>query len=176
MITRIFLLILLSSVALSPVLADDLYDADNDSGFYAGIGLARSDVDANDFDESGNEVGLRLGYMFTDNIGVDLTSASLGTTSAEGFDIDVGVVAIGVIGSIPVGEAADIYGKMGAARIVLEASKDGVSEIDSSDTELFWGVGGEIDLGVTNIFLEYNRFDAEQADVNTLMTGVKFEF
>ncbi|MFT6156639.1 MAG: hypothetical protein ACI9I4_001546, partial [Neolewinella sp.] len=166
----------LASVAFNPAQADHSNHADDDAGLYIGAGLARSDINTNQFDEAENELGLRAGYMLNDTFGVDITTASLGSTTVDGFDIDVGAIALSAIGSIPVGEAIDVYGKLGAARIVVEVSKGSQSAIDTSDTELFWGVGGEVDLGVTNVFVEYNRFDAEQADVNTLVAGLKFEF
>ena len=176
MTNKILLIAGLFIAAFNSVQADDLYAADEDSGFYVGIGLARSDANADEFDEAGNEVGLRAGYMFNDNFGVDLTSATLGSTTDNGYDLDIGVVSLGAIGSVPMGERFDVYGKVGAARIVVDVTKDGESDIESSSTELYWGVGSEVDFGRTNLFLEYNRFDAEEANVNTLMTGVKYEF
>ncbi len=148
----------------------------DDSGLYAGVGVARSDLNSNDFDETANEAAFKIGYMFTDSLGVDLTLTSAGVDSAVGLDVDAGIYMLSGVGSLPVGEYVDLYAKLGVARVAAEVSVLGVSQLDENTNQPFWGVGGEVDFGVANLFAEYNRIDTDDIDVNTAIAGVKVEF
>ena len=150
--------------------------ADDDTGFYLGAGWARTDVNDDNFDESMDHLGIRAGYMFTDNFGIDFTSI---LEADERKDIVIGEVsalALSGIASFPLGDYVDLYGKLGVGKVEARVFTDDKVFTDDSSTELFWGIGGEVDLGVTNIFLEYNRFDSENVNLNAVMLGLKFEF
>ncbi len=150
--------------------------ADDDTGFYIGAGYAATDVDDDNFDDSIGQLGLRGGYMFTDNIGIDFTGYITNDKDSGNVNNEVGIGAISAIGSVPLGEYFDFYGKLGAARVVAKSTIGDSTYYDDSSTEFFWGVGGEVDFGVVNLFLEYNRFDTDAVNINTAMAGVKFEF
>lgn len=138
--------------------------------------LARSSVNSDDFDESETEVGLRAGYMFNPAFGIDLTTVKLGARSANNLDIDVGVVAVSAIAQANLGRTA-LYGKLGAAKVGVKVeNSNGTTRDDTSETELYWGVGAEYDFGKVDAFIEYNRFDTDDADLNTTMVGLKYEF
>jgi opacity protein-like surface antigen len=150
--------------------------ADDDTGFYLGAGWARTDVNDNNFDESIDQLGLRAGYMFTDNFGIDLTSVVQGDTKTDNIAVEESALALSGIASLPLGEYFDLYGKLGVGRVKARLFTDNDVFTDDSSTELFWGIGGEVDFGVTNIFLEYNRIDTDIVDINFAMLGLKFEF
>lgn len=150
--------------------------ADDDTGFYIGAGYAATDYNDDNFDDSVGQLGLRGGYMFTDNIGIDLTSALTADDSSGNVDAEVGVFAVSGIGSVPLGEYFDLYGKLGAARVKTSTTIGDTVFSDESSTEFFWAVGGEVDFGVVNLFLEYNRFDTDAVNINTAMAGIKLEF
>lgn len=150
--------------------------ADDDTGFYIGAGYAATDFNDDNFEESVDQIGLRGGYMFNDNFGIDLTGTLMGESSSDNIDAEVGVFAISGIASVPLGEYFDFYGKLGAAQVMTSTSIGDAELSDESSTELYWGVGGEIDFGLVNLFLEYNRFDTDAVNINTAMAGVKFEF
>lgn len=160
----------IASVLIMPVQADD------DTGFYIGAGYAATDFNDDNFDDSVDQLGLRAGYMFTDNFGIDLTGTLMGDASSNNVDAEVGVFAISGIASIPLGEYFDLYGKLGGAQVRTNTSIGDTELSDESSTELYWGIGGEIDFGVVNLFLEYNRFDTDAVNINTAMAGIKFEF
>ena len=153
----------------APVLADD-------SGFFIGAGYARTDLNDDNFDEAIDQLGLRAGWMFTDYVGIDLTLTTLGEGSTGGFDTEVGIFALSGLLNLPLGNYFDLYGKLGGARVNASTEFNGTEISDVSSTELYWGVGGEVDFGVVNLFLEYNRFDTDNIDLNTAMAGIKLEF
>jgi len=161
-------LLVICAISL-PVQADD-------AGFYVGAGYAVTSFNDDNFDDSIDQLGLRTGWMFTDNIGIDLTATTLGDSSNDLFDSEVGMFALSGIASVPLGEYFDLYGKLGAARISASTEIGDTTLTDDSSTELYWGLGGEIDFGVVNLFLEYDRFDTENVDLNTVMAGIKLEF
>jgi len=150
--------------------------AQADQGFYIGAGYAATDVNDDNFDDSIGQLGLRGGYMFTENLGIDFTGYMTNDKNSGNVNNEVGIGAFSGIASLPLGDYFDLYGKLGAARVVAKSTIGGSTFYDDSSTEFFWGVGGEVDLGVVNLFLEYNRFDTDAVDINTAMAGVKFEF
>ena len=150
--------------------------ADDDQGIYLGMGYAATAVNDDNFDDSIGQLGLRGGYMFTNNIGIDLTGYMTNDSDDGVVNAEVGIWAVSGIGSIPLGEYFDLYGKLGAARVVARSTVGDSVFYDDSSTEFFWGVGGEVDFGMVNLFLEYNRFDTDTVDINTAMAGIKLEF
>jgi opacity protein-like surface antigen len=149
--------------------------ADDDTGFYLGAGWARTDVNDDNFDESIDQLGLRAGYMFTDNFGIDLTSVLKGDTVTDNISGEVSILGLSGIAKLPLGDYFDLYGKLGAGQVKAKVFTDNDVFTDDSSTELYWGVGGKVDFGVTNIFLEYNRIDTDLVNVNTVMLGLLFE-
>lgn len=150
--------------------------ADDDTGFYLGAGWALTDVNDDNFDESIDQLGLRAGYMFTDNFGIDLTSVLQGDTVTDNITGEVSILGLSGIASLPLGDYFDLYGKLGAAQVKAKIFTDEDLYSDNSSTEFYWGIGGKVDFGVTNIFLEYNRVDTDNVNVNTAMLGILFEF
>ena len=70
-----------------------------------------------------------------------------------------------------------LYGKLGAAQVGVKVeNSNGTTRDDTSETELYWGVGAEYDFGKVDAFIEYNRFDTDNTDLNTTMIGLKYEF
>lgn len=150
--------------------------AQADQGLYLGAGYANTDFNDSSFDDSIDQFGLRGGYMFTENFGIDLTSAMTSSATNGPVEAEVGVFSVNGIASIPLGDYFDLYGKLGGARVKTKTTFGNSDITEDSSTELFWGVGGKVDFGVVNLFLEYNRFDTDQVDINTAMAGVLFEF
>jgi len=161
---------------LAAVLFAFALPAQADQGFYIGAGYANTDFNDSSFDDSIDQFGLRGGYMFTENIGIDFTSAMTSSATNGLAEVEVGVFAISGIASVPLGDYFDLYGKLGGARVKTKSTFGNSTISEDSSTELFWGVGGKVDFGVVNLFLEYNRFDTELVDINTAMVGVLFEF
>lgn len=150
--------------------------ADDDQGLYLGLGYAATDIDEDNFDESIGQLGLRGGYMFTNNLGIDLTGYMTSDSDDGNLNAEVGIWSISGIGAVPLGEYFDLYGKLGAARVVTKTTFGDSVVYDDSSTEFFWAVGGEVDFGMVNLFLEYNRFDTDAVNINTAMAGIKLEF
>ena len=147
------------------------------TGFYAGIGISRSDADAVQFSESSNDGGIRVGYMFTENFGVDLSATSLGADSGDEFEVDVAIIGLSALGYYPITEQVGVYGKLGGARIAYDLEEKRITQLHtSSDTHLFGGIGGEYRFTNIDLFLELNRYNTDELDVNTLFAGIKYRF
>ena len=148
----------------------------DDTGFFLGGGYAATDFNDDDFNSSIAQLGLRGGYMFTDNFGIDLTTVLKGDDNDNNVKAESGMFALSGSAKLPLGDYFDLYGKLGAARVLTSTTIGDIELSDESSTELYWGLGGKVDFGVFNIFLEYNRFDTDHADINTAMLGILFEF
>ena len=121
------------------------------------------------------------GYFFNDNFGIDFTWTNLDSSSSDDVDIDLSYYAVSGVGKISIHANFDVYGKIGIgqlARTVVTDDDDGDDDFDfdTSETELYLGVGGKYDFGRWNIFLEVAQIDGDEAEINTVLGGVKYEF
>ena len=114
--------------------------ADDDTGFYLGAGWALTDVNDDNFDESMDHLGLRAGYMFTDNFGIDFTSILEGDQKTDNVTGEVSAIALSGIASFPLGEYFDLYGKLGIGKVEARVFTDEEVYTEDSSSELFWQV------------------------------------
>lgn len=170
---------ILSLAVSSPTFADD------DTGFFLGASVNRlsadqKDVNDVDFDDSDNAFGLKVGYMFTDLLGIEGGYIDLGDYNAsndEGIDLNLdaeGFYLVGVL-NFSFAENWDAYGKLGA--FAFDSNSD-FTEFDESSTELFGGLGIEYDFGTWNIFGEFSKVDTDTNDlsIDIISLGIKYEF
>ena len=164
---------------ISPTFADD------DTGFFLGASVNRlsadqKDVNDVDFDDSDNAFGFKVGYMFTDLLGIEGGYLDLGDYNASndaGIDLNLnaeGFYLVGVL-NFSFAENWDAYGKLGA--FAFDSNTD-FTDFDESSTELFGGLGIEYDFGTWNIFGEFSKLDTDTNDlsIDILSLGVKYEF
>ncbi len=166
--------------------------ADDDTGWFIGVSANRVSADFEDsndvdFDDSDTAFGVRAGYMFTDVVGVELGYLDLGDFSADGdrpgnrIDVDADAFSVALVLNWAVHDQVDLYGKLGAYHI--DANSDSVAagvrlEEGDSETEAFYAVGAELDLGQFNVFTEFSQVDTDVNDLafDIISLGVKFEF
>ena len=117
-------------------------------GFYGelGYGYLKVDVSAGDFSDSGNvgDAGLRLGYMFTKNFGVELfgaTNVSSATIGGADVSMDSAYGAY-LKGQFEVAPSFELFAKVGYVEGTLKASSGtmGVSA-SQSDGDVSYAVG-----------------------------------
>lgn len=176
----------LIAVGLFSIFAMSTAVADDDTGFYIGASanwLSADQADVNDvnFEDSDTAFGARIGYMFSNYVGIEGGYLDLGDYNTEandkGVDLNLdadGWYAVGVL-NFTVLENLDLYGKLGA--FFIDANTD-FFEFDESDTELYGGVGIEYDFGQFNLFGEFTALDTDVNDltIDILTVGAKLEF
>ncbi len=154
--------------------SNSLY-AEDESGFYAGYGLTRSSVKSNDFSQSNTEHGLKLGYMFNDRYGLDITATRLADEQITSGSFEADAIALSALTRYELSDNFALYGKLGVARIIIDED-GGFETAASSSTDLFAGIGAAYDFGSLNLFVEFNRFDGDKFEANSVMGGLRFQF
>ncbi|MEE9326089.1 MAG: porin family protein [Cocleimonas sp.] len=169
--TKLFLPALLVAITSTTSI-----NADDDTGFYAGLGLTRAAVTANDLDSSNTNGSIALGYMFNDRIGVDFSTYILGNSKDGNLTATTGTLALTGVYQMPVSERIDVFAKLGVARTELELKKGSTTLIDESTNDFIWGVGGKMDFGKHNILLEYNKLSPNDGGIDIINLGYRYEF
>jgi len=174
--------------------------AEDDTGFYLGVGVSRVSTDAAqefddfdlDFSDTANTLNFRAGYMFSNWFGVEAAYYDFGdledtiqdliaefTDDQISSNLDLKGYGLSLVGTLPL-KYVDLYLKGGAVRLdgEISASANGISASRSEDsTEPFAAVGAEVDFGMINFFGEYSRIiDNDDIEVDFISAGVKFEF
>lgn len=165
---------------------------EEDYGWYVSGTVNRLSADFKDrsdvsFDDSDNAAGARVGYMFTDLLGVELGYLDLGSYSAQGdrpgndINLDADAFTGAVVLNFSVTPMLDLYGKFGAFYVDSDSTThiNGTTFIDSDDgVEPFGGIGIEADFGRFAVFGEYSRVDTSVHDLtlDIATVGVKYEF
>jgi len=105
---------------------------------YAGVDLGKTKID----DVSGRDTsaGAFVGYKFHPNFSAEFGYRRLFDSKIEGVDVKADQIALSLIGSYPLGNNFDVYGRLGYNRIELDASAAGFSASDSASRAVY-GVG-----------------------------------
>lgn len=158
--------------------------ADEDAGWYAGGGIGQfnagiDDVDEVDdaiegWDESDNTYKLFAGYRLNKFLSFELDYVNLGEPSGAvvpGFNVDSAVDGFApyVIGTIPLGNWFEVYGRLGYyfydANVGVEDTLGNRVEFDEESEDLVYGAGIGANIGKRlNIRFEYEKFDLEGLD------------
>ncbi len=161
----------------------------------ASVGQSRVSVDCTGTLTCDKEdVGVKVfgGYMFTPNLGVELSYADLGKAAASA-DFFGSVVNIDIKGSAfaaygvaawPFNDSVRVFGKAGLAsfKTKVEGGTGGVLASDSKTTTDFaWGLGGEYQFAKQfSVRLEWDRYRAKYADekwdVDLWSIGARYNF
>lgn len=119
------------------------------------------------------------GYKFTDKISAEAAYVSLGDlhkgTGATSTNSDVSAMTVNAVGTIPVTEQFDVFGKVGAMRWSSDNSAG-----DESGFGATYGVGAKMHLNeTTKLRAEWEKFPgietgpSEKTDINMLSIGVE---
>jgi opacity protein-like surface antigen len=146
--------------------------ADDDSGFYAGIGFHRSDFNTGGVASASTKANLSAGYMFNDRLGVDATFYNF----EDSKYFDVSSLTVSGVYKYPITEMVDLYGKLGIAHTRLKVTHPDIPAINATGTDLLVGIGAKVDFGNHNVFIEYDKLDPSDADLKVLQLGYRYEF
>jgi hypothetical protein len=189
---------LISALAATAALAPFLAHAESVSWSYLEGGYVNTDIDR--FDEDVDGFALRGSYELTGEVFVfgGYTDQS---TSAAGLDLDVQSWNLGLGYAWPLGQALDLYGKLGY--VSAEADLEGFGDADDDGYSLAVGLRGRaveqlelegavsyvdlsdsgddttLDLGARWYFTPQFAFGVEGSfgdDANTYGLGVRWNF
>ena len=179
-------------VFLFPICFLPLTHADDDSGVYLSASVNRLSADFEnsddvDFDESDNAGGARIGYMFNDLVGLELSYIDLGEYSASGpvpgneISLDASAFSTALVLNLDLGVGFDLYGKAGVHFIESESQSlvgGRTIMVDEDEVEPFAAIGVEADFGHWNIFGELSSAQTDQNDLSIVVAsvGLKYEF
>ncbi|KZX60476.1 hypothetical protein A3709_11785 [Halioglobus sp. HI00S01] len=181
-ITALFLTVLGSALSANLAHADG-------TGFFIAGGANWGQLDADiedviDFDGpieaifDDNAVGYNIGagYRFNKWLAVDAAYWDLGEFDSDRLEngqrigFDSSIWTVGGIVSVPLW-IIDVYGRAGAAMWDVDSRY-----IEEDGTDMYYGAGGAINiLGSLDVYLEYVRFDADEA-IDTANLGLRWTF
>jgi opacity protein-like surface antigen len=107
------------------------------TAFYGGLDVGSSKIDA--FDDSETSYGAFLGYGFNRFFAVELGYRELGKFDVVGGNVKAKQTHLSVIGSYPLNNRLDLYGRLGYSNLDASSSSPYVS-VDAEDGGLY-GVG-----------------------------------
>lgn len=187
-----------------------------DPGFYVGAGVGEFNVEIDsvslgdetaslDFDDGDTGFKVFGGYQFLPWLGAELGYVDGGTASESYSDqdlgsaeleVDVTAITIAAVGTLPIGDMFELYGKLGMALWEgdltatvtgtlcdeLQAIGESCSDSASDDGEdFYYGVGAGINIGERfNVRIEYEIFEIDpqdvDADANFLSASAVYRF
>jgi OOP family OmpA-OmpF porin len=157
---------------------------DAEPGWYLGGGLGQfnaqiDDVDEVDetiegWDEDDTAYKFFAGYRLNSFLAFELDYINLGEPSGAvvpGFNVDASIDGFApyVVGTIPLGDWFEIYGRLGYyfydATVGVENEIDGRAEFDEESEDLVYGAGIGANIGERlNLRFEYEKFDLQGVD------------
>lgn len=171
-----------------------------DAGFYAGASIGRTDVNvdtgpvfaagATTFSHDNSDTGWKIygGYQFHRNWGAELGYVDLGSIGFRGTvgavpfagNVDVTAWTLALVGTLPVHQNFDIFGKAGLYNWKSKGSATvaGIAAVTSSDdgTDALFGVGVRYNFTKNfGVQLEAEHFAGEDK-VNLFSIGLRFKF
>lgn len=175
---KTFASVLLSCVVMTPAFAAD-------SGPF--VALDAQSWSATNVAPFGNpSAGLRIGggYRFTRNIGMEVDYAKSGDATLGNAKLNVNSIQAVAVGTYPINNLFDVYGKLGLASNKVSVSGPGnTSCTQCSKTNPMFGVGGQYNVNKQfGIRLEYDQlgkasdWGSDNIGVTTLSAGVVYSF
>jgi hypothetical protein len=142
--------------------------------FYVG-----GDISSTKFDDADRETGFGVfaGYKFNETVAVEA-----GYHRAADLDVMVGSETVGVkmnqaslsvIGTLPLSNGFNVYGRLGYNRLEAKASYQGQSASDSTN-EVLYGIG--MGYSITPTIMARAELQKPSSDSTKMNVGVAFQF
>jgi len=172
---------ILSAGLVAAMLASPAFAAEGNGGFIRGeIGNSNLSIDGSD----GNDTayGVRGGYFFNANVGVEAFYTNLGEDSDSGVSADLDGYGIGVVGKKNFDGAHEgfyIDGRLGIQRTNIDVSVAGLGSASDSNNRVYLGAGVGYDFNAnTGLSLNVNHTRPELfgETVRITTTTVAFEY
>jgi hypothetical protein len=139
--------------------------------FYAGVDGGSTKIDG--LGDREGSIGAFVGYNFHPFFAAELNARRLGSWDVEGASLDVNQYSASVIGTYPLQNNFNLFGRLGYTKIEGEASYQGFSS-DASDSGLLYGVG--VGYTFTPTISGRIEFQKPASDASNISAGVVFAF
>jgi opacity protein-like surface antigen len=81
-----------------------------------------------------------------------------------------------VLGKLPLGEKAEVFAKLGVARLDANVDAAGIGSVSDSESDVLYGLGFNYNVTDTvDVRLEWERMDFED-QIDTVSLGVSYNF
>jgi hypothetical protein len=175
----------ITAAALLALFAASVAGAE-ESGFYVGAGIGKSEVEVDDVDFDGDDTSFKVfaGYAFSPNLALEGAYFD-GGTADETFgpavvEAEVSGFNASVVGSIPLGDVFTLFGRIGFAAYDVDVTgrigNNTVASISDSDEDLSYGFGGAFTIGKFQLRAEYESIDASGGSFNTMSLNGLYRF
>ncbi|WP_296945993.1 outer membrane beta-barrel protein [uncultured Massilia sp.] len=141
------------------------------TAFYGGLDVGASKLD--DFDSTKTSVGGFVGYGFNPFFAVELGYRQLGKFDYLGADVKAKQTHLSLVGSYPLNQQLDVYGRIGYNHLRAEASYRGVTAGEKTDTGLY-GIG--LNYSFTPTIDGRIEVQKPSSDSTNYSVGVVFQF
>lgn len=161
----------------------NVFAADNGGFIRAEIGDSK--IDAGDADGNDTAFGLRGGYFFNANFGVEGFYTNLGEDTDNGVSAKAKTYGIGIIGKKNFsGEShTGVFAtaRLGVSRTNTEVGISGLGSVDDATTEPYIGIGAGYDFNPNfGVSLNVDRVTSEAFDTDlrfiTTTIGLEYRF
>ena len=142
--------------------------------FYAGIDVGSTKIEG--VDREGG-YGAFLGYKFNQSVAIEggyhrLADTEFRSGPVRG-DVTVDQIALSVVGTLPLSNGFDVYGRLGYNRLEAEADVAGFTGKEH-DSNALYGLG----LGYSFSPVVHGRMEVQKpaSDTTRILAGVAFRF
>ncbi len=168
-----------AAVALALGLAN-VAQADEDSGFYAGVGVGQSELDLGGGLDLGDDTAFKVfgGWRFSPTFALELAYLDLGAPNETFAGIDVEAEVTGfapyLVTSTQFG-MVELFARLGFLFYDIELTSS-LGSGDDSDEDLVYGLGAGVVLGQAVFRLEYEQADVSEGDASVIWLSGAWRF
>jgi hypothetical protein len=158
------------AVAAFATLASSAFAAQPNT-FYAGIDGGSTKID--DFGDDKGSYGAFLGYNFHENFAAEIGARRLGSWDLGFADVDANQYSASIIGTLPLQNNFNVFGRLGYNKLEAKASANGFSA-DADDNGVLYGVG--VGYQFTPTVSGRIEFQKPSSDSRNISAGIAFAF
>ncbi len=138
---------------------------------YAGVDAGKTKIDG--WSDRETSWGVFAGFKFHPNLAAELNYRRLADIDGDQFELKGHQAAVSLIGSYPLGNNFDVYGRLGYNRILVDATVGGITD----SAYISRGVYG-LGLGYAFTPAISGRIEVQKptSDSTNLSAGVVFKF
>jgi hypothetical protein len=139
--------------------------------FYAGVDGGSTKIDG--FGDNKGSFGGFVGYNFHQNFAAEIGARRLGSWTVAGADVDANQYAASIVGTLPLQNNFNVFGRLGYNKVEAKASYNGFSA-NADDSGVLYGVG--VGYQFTPTISGRVEFQAPSSDSTNVSVGVAFAF
>lgn len=139
--------------------------------FYAGVDGGSTKID--DFGDNKGSYGIFLGYNFHENFAAEIGARRLGSWGFNGVDVDADQYQASVVGTLPLQNNFNVFGRLGYNKLKASASYNGYTA-DADDSGVLYGVG--VGYSFTPTISGRIEFQKPSSDSHNVSAAVAFQF